>query len=84
LSHEQAFDLIRTALAAIRGTATELIVNDYSRAAIEAGARHVHLGQEDLAQADVGAIRAAGLTLGLSTHDQGELENALRHQPDYV
>jgi thiamine-phosphate pyrophosphorylase len=44
----------------------------------------VHLGQEDLAEADVAAIRRAGLTLGLSTHDDTELENALRHDPDYV
>ena len=44
----------------------------------------MHLGQEDLADADVKAIRAAGLTLGLSTHDDAELETALRHAPDYV
>jgi thiamine-phosphate pyrophosphorylase len=44
----------------------------------------VHLGQEDLATADIAAIRRAGLTLGLSTHDEAELEEALRHDPDYV
>jgi thiamine-phosphate pyrophosphorylase len=60
------------------------VVNDYWQAAIEAKAQHVHLGQEDLADADVKGIRAAGLTLGLSTHDEAELETALRHAPDYV
>jgi thiamine-phosphate pyrophosphorylase len=84
LSNEAALALVRQALAITRGTATELVVNDYWRAAIEAGGRHVHLGQEDLAEADVDAIRAAGLTLGLSTHDDEELETALRHKPDYV
>jgi len=84
LSDADALALVREALAATKGTATKLVVNDYWRAAIEAGARHVHLGQEDLADADVKAIRAAGLTLGLSTHDEAELENALRHAPDYV
>jgi thiamine-phosphate pyrophosphorylase len=84
LAHEAAVTLVREALAITRGTRTELVVNDYWRAAIEAGARHVHLGQEDLAEADVGAIRAAGLTLGLSTHDDEELATALRHKPDYV
>jgi thiamine-phosphate pyrophosphorylase len=84
LSHEAAVSQVRIALALTRGTRTELVVNDYWRAAIEAGARHVHLGQEDLAGADVDAIRAAGLTLGLSTHDDEELATALRHQPDYV
>jgi thiamine-phosphate pyrophosphorylase len=79
-----AHALGREALAATKGTATRLVVNDHWRAAIEAGAQHVHLGQEDLADADVKAIRAAGLTLGLSTHDDAELDNALRHAPDYV
>jgi thiamine-phosphate pyrophosphorylase len=84
LSDEAALALVRDALALTRGTRTQLIVNDYWRAAIDAGAKHVHLGQEDLAEADVAAIRAAGLTLGLSTHDDDELANALRHKPDYV
>jgi thiamine-phosphate pyrophosphorylase len=84
LPHEEAVSVVRIALALTRGTKTELVVNDYWRAAIEAGARHVHLGQEDLAEADVDAIRAAGLTLGLSTHDDEELATALCHEPDYV
>jgi thiamine-phosphate pyrophosphorylase len=84
VSHEAAVSLVRIALALTRGTQTELVVNDHWRAAIEAGASHVHLGQEDLAGADVSAIRAAGLTLGLSTHDDDELANALRHEPDYI
>lgn len=84
LGHDAALALIREALAATRGTVAKLVVNDYWRAAIEAGAKHLHLGQEDLADADIAAIRRAGLTLGLSTHDEAELDNALRYQPDYV
>jgi thiamine-phosphate pyrophosphorylase len=84
LTHAQAVALMREALGEIAGTKTKLVVNDYWRAAIEVGAEHVHLGQEDLAEADVPAIRRAGLTLGLSTHDDAELENALSHKPDYV
>jgi thiamine-phosphate pyrophosphorylase len=82
LPHDSALALVREALAAA-GSA-KLVVNDYWQAAIEAKAKHVHLGQEDLADADVAAIRRAGLTLGLSTHDEAELDNALRHDPDYV
>jgi thiamine-phosphate pyrophosphorylase len=82
VSHAQAVALLREALAA--ADSAKLVVNDYWRAAIEAKAQHVHLGQEDLVDADVVAIRRAGLTLGLSTHDEAELENALRHDPDYV
>ena len=44
-------------------TGTQLVVNDYWQAAIEAGAHHLHLGQEDLAAADPGqqADRLAGV-----------------------
>jgi thiamine-phosphate pyrophosphorylase len=82
LAHEEAVAMVSEALAA--STGARLVVNDHWRAAIEAGAKHLHLGQEDLAAADVAAIRRAGLTLGLSTHDDAELENALRHVPDYI
>lgn len=61
-----------------------LVVNDHWKLAIELGCDWVHLGQEDLDQADVGAIRAAGLKLGVSTHDSRELSRALALSPDYV
>jgi thiamine-phosphate pyrophosphorylase len=84
LTHDQAVTLMREALGELDGTSAKLVVNDYWQAAIEVGAKHLHLGQEDLADADVPAIRRAGLTLGLSTHDDAELENALSYSPDYV
>lgn len=84
LSDDEANNLICEALMVTRATATKLVVNDYWRAAIDARAQHLHLGQEDLAEADVPAIRRAGLTLGLSTHDDAELDNALSHKPDYI
>ena len=62
----------------------QLIVNDYWQLAIEAGADFVHLGQEDLVDADLDAIRAAGIKLGISTHSQEELDIALAARPDYV
>ncbi len=62
----------------------QLIVNDYWQAAIDAGCDYVHLGQEDLAAADLAAIRRAGVRLGISTHTHAELEVALRAEPDYV
>ena len=84
LDHADALKIVREALAVTRGTSTRLVVNDYWRAAIEARAEHLHLGQEDLADADVKAIRAAGLSLGISTHDDDELKAALAAKPDYV
>ena len=75
---------IRAAKAVCERHGCRLIVNDYWRLAIDGGCDFVHLGQEDLAEADVTAIRRAGLKLGLSTHDDNELETALATEPDYV
>lgn len=61
-----------------------LVINDHWQLAIELGCDWAHLGQEDLDEADVTAIRAAGLKLGVSTHDKAELARALALQPDYV
>jgi thiamine-phosphate pyrophosphorylase len=79
-----ALQIVTDALDVTKDTPTKLVVNDYWRAAIVAGAKHLHLGQEDLAEADLDAIRDAGLTLGISTHDDTELETALRAKPDYI
>jgi len=84
LNDSEALQIVADALEAIKGTDAKLVVNDYWRAAIVAGAKHLHLGQEDLVDADLKAIRDAGLTLGLSTHDDAELETALRAKPDYI
>ena len=84
LGEADVLQTVKDALEVISGTRAKLVVNDYWRAAIEAGAKHLHLGQEDLADADLKAIRDAGLTLGLSTHDDTELETALRVKPDYI
>jgi thiamine-phosphate pyrophosphorylase len=62
----------------------QLVVNDFWQAAIEAGCDYIHLGQEDLADADRDAIKRAGLKLGISTHTHAELEVALAAKPDYV
>lgn len=62
----------------------QLVVNDYWQLAIELGCDFIHLGQEDLAEADLAAIRAAGLKLGVSTHDDAELDTALAVKPDYI
>jgi thiamine-phosphate pyrophosphorylase len=62
----------------------QLVVNDYWRIAIDEKCDFVHLGQTDLDGADIAAIRAHGLRIGVSTHDDRELERALALSPDYV
>ncbi|HEX7338827.1 MAG TPA: thiamine phosphate synthase [Rhodanobacteraceae bacterium] len=75
---------IRAAKALCARHGCLLVVNDYWRLAIEEGCAWVHLGQEDLDGADITAIRAAGLKLGVSTHDDAELARAVALAPDYI
>ncbi|MCK1474707.1 thiamine phosphate synthase [Bradyrhizobium sp. 197] len=84
LDDSQSLQIVTDALAITNGTQAKLVVNDYWRAAIVAGAKYLHLGQEDLADADLKSVREAGLSLGVSTHDEAELEIALAAKPDYV
>ncbi len=75
---------IRRSKAVCLAYGCQLIINDYWQLAIDEGCDFIHLGQEDLAEADLGAIRSAGLKLGVSTHDVAELDTALAAGPDYV
>ena len=75
---------IAQALEVASAHGCQLVVNDYWREAISLGADFVHLGQGDLAGADLGAIKAAGIKLGISTHSLDELDNALAAGPDYI
>ncbi|MFA5949937.1 MAG: thiamine phosphate synthase [Hyphomicrobium sp.] len=85
---DQAVGVVREEIgAAVKQAAAagcQLIVNDYWREAIDLGANYLHLGQEDLAGADVAAIHRAGIALGISTHSEDELEAALRADPTYI
>jgi len=82
--HERVLPQIRESQAWCRASGAQLIVNDYWQLALEAGCDFVHLGQGDLDSADLGALRRAQVRLGISTHDDHELERALAVQPDYV
>ncbi|WP_159712795.1 thiamine phosphate synthase [Geminicoccus flavidas] len=76
--------LVRQGRDLAKAHGAQLIVNDYWRLALDEGCDFVHLGQEDLAEADLAAIRGGGLKLGVSTHDDAELDRALATEPDYV
>lgn len=75
---------IREAKAICAAAGAQLVVNDHWQAAIDEGCDFVHLGQEDLLDADLKALRRAGIRIGVSTHDHAELEKGLAVDPDYV
>jgi len=85
---ERTFDEVRgevrDALAVCARHGAQLVVNDHWEAALAEGADFIHLGQTDLDGADLKAIRAKAVRLGVSTHDHAELERALAVAPDYV
>ena len=75
---------VAAAIASGKRYNARLFINDYWRLAIKHGAYGVHLGQEDLERADLSAISAAGLRLGVSTHDNMEMDRALSVKPSYI
>ncbi|GLK57617.1 thiamine-phosphate pyrophosphorylase [Methylopila capsulata] len=75
---------ISDALATCSAVGADLVVNDYWEIAIDLGASFLHLGQEDLDDADLTAIRAAGIRLGVSTHTPEELDRALSVDPHHI
>ncbi len=75
---------IRAARQLCGRAGAQLIVNDHWQLALEEGCDFVHLGQGDLDAADVPALRRAGVRIGISTHDETELERALGLAPQYV
>ncbi|MDF1671248.1 MAG: thiamine phosphate synthase [Roseovarius sp.] len=62
----------------------QLVVNDHWQLALDLRCSFVHLGQEDMAQADFPALQRAGIRFGLSTHDETELDRALSYDLAYV
>jgi hydroxymethylpyrimidine kinase/phosphomethylpyrimidine kinase/thiamine-phosphate diphosphorylase len=61
-----------------------LFINDHWQLAIKYNAYGVHLGQEDLADANISEIKKAGLRLGLSTHCHYEVARAHSYKPSYI
>ena len=74
----------RAAKASAAAAGATLILNDFWRVALDEEIDFIHLGQGDLDSADMKAIRAANIRVGISTHDDAELDRALALAPDYV
>jgi hydroxymethylpyrimidine kinase/phosphomethylpyrimidine kinase/thiamine-phosphate diphosphorylase len=82
--HPRLREEVRASVAAARAAGAQVFINDHWQLAIEEGAYGVHLGQEDLATADLQAIASAGLRLGISTHAYWEVCRAWALRPSYI
>jgi thiamine-phosphate pyrophosphorylase len=61
-----------------------LVVNDRADIAQMSGAAGVHLGQDDLAPRDIREVVGPGAVVGLSTHNESQIEAALAQPVSYV
>src|SRR3954451_2945047 len=66
--------LAEAAVALTRPRRARLIVNDRADLARLAGADGVHVGQDDLPVGHARAIAAQGAIVGVSTHDEAQIE----------
>lgn len=62
----------------------QVFINDHWQLALKHGAYGVHLGQEDLAGADLQSLEQKGIALGVSTHGYFELLRAMALKPSYI
>ncbi len=62
----------------------QLVINDYWELAANLNCDFVHLGQEDLLNADIDYLKKKNIKIGISTHDKNELDKALLVNPDYI
>lgn len=83
-SPDQLEQQIQSAVELCRDYQIQLFINDHWQLAIKYQAFGVHLGQQDLAEADLSAIASHGLRLGVSTHGYAELARVLPLQPSYI
>ena len=61
-----------------------LFINDFWEIALQLKSYGVHLGQEDVLEADLNALHLAGIRLGISTHTPEEIASALMIHPSYI
>ena len=77
-------ELADVCAALCRGAGAQLITNDRADIAVMCGAGGVHVGQDDLCVADVRRVVGPAAIVGLSTHTESQLAEAVREAVSYV
>ena len=80
----ELFNKIKRAVFLGKTYKARVFIDDHYDLAIEAGAYGVHLGMEDLREANLDKIAKSGLHLGVSTHGMYEALKALQLNPSYI
>src|SRR5215212_8429728 len=76
--------LAAAVVARARAAGARLIVNDRADIARLCGADGVHVGQQDLAVDDVRKVIGGVAIVGLSTHDEQQVDDALKSTANYI
>jgi thiamine-phosphate pyrophosphorylase len=76
--------LADAAVARAHGAGARLVVNDRADIATLSGADGVHVGQEDLGVEEVRAIVGPGAIVGVSTHDELQIDRAAPSSATYI
>jgi thiamine-phosphate pyrophosphorylase len=84
IDDEALLALASEAQAVCRELGALLIVNDRPGVAVAAGAGGVHVGQDDMAPAEVRAIVGEQMLIGLSTHAPQEIDAVDPELVDYI
>ena len=84
VSGAKALALAEAVVAAARDFDALVIVNDRPDIARLANAAGVHVGQDDLSVDDVRTVVGASALVGLSTHDESQIEKARSEAVDYI
>jgi thiamine-phosphate pyrophosphorylase len=83
-SGRELFETSRELASFLNPLHVQFIVNDRADVAALAGARGVHVGQEDLKVDQVRGVMGEGKWVGMSTHNTGQFRGALGSSADYI
>lgn len=80
----EALALAEAVVSAARPYGAAVIVNDRADIARLSGAAGVHVGQEDMSVEDVRLVVGTQAIVGLSTHDEAQVDDARTMAVDYI
>jgi thiamine-phosphate pyrophosphorylase len=83
-SGRELFETSRELAEYLTPLGVQFIVNDRADVAALAGARGVHVGQDDLGVEQARVVMGDGKLVGLSTHNAGQFRSALETSADYI
>ncbi len=83
-SARELLEISRELVSSLESSSTALIVNDRPDVAVLAGAKGVHVGQDDMDAEQARAVVGKEMWVGTSTHNLEQFRRALATSADYI